>query len=633
MKTFSPAGTVRERFLAADGGVGPPGPTDDGRADDEDLEASYFGWEIARCAPALPPAERRAIALLASACIAAMRAGSTRLPLGEASLRTALSLAGGADGVATVRSMIERARTASPGDPIGCVIGQPGERKPLIVDGAWLYPERMRVLEERFCARVRDRVARAAPARESRALGRVLNAVAAGPPALTEEQKRAVRESLVAPLALITGGPGTGKTTIVLALLRALASTGVPMDAIAIAAPTGKAAQRLRDTIASGLSSAPPEIAEAALRAFAPVPQTLHRLLGWSPGTGRFARHENDRLLERVVIVDEASMVDLAMMDRLVRALSDDARLVLLGDADQLPSVEAGAVFRDLCAGLGAVRLTANLRVLDDPGARRIVAAARAVNSGVGDGLAESMTTRYAVGEVSFEGVEHLAAPWADVGDALLDRWWRERVASLEGFARAVDRTYRAPAGVFDRDAAGELRSLFDHLARTRLLCATRARSAASAQAINHRLLEVHAGGRAGAGTPVLVERNDYERRLFNGDQGLVVRVEEEAGAAPLMAVFPQGNSFGAFPLGAVAHLSPAFAMTVHKAQGSEFDDVVLVLPEVDLPLLTRELVYTAMTRARRSVLLVGPQELLARAVSRSIERHSGIAERLAVSK
>jgi exodeoxyribonuclease V alpha subunit len=127
-----------------------------------------------------------------------------------------------------------------------------------------------------------------------------------------------------------------------------------------------------------------------------------------------------------------------------------------------------------------------------------------------------------------------------------------------------------------------------------------------------------------------MVQRNDYERQLYNGDQGVVLRVERDGGAARLEVVFARRDALEAFPLDAGLDLAPAFAMTVHKAQGSEFDHVGLVLPEGDLPLLTRELLYTAITRARRSVVLVGDKELLARAVSRRIERYSGIAERLA---
>jgi exodeoxyribonuclease V alpha subunit len=645
MIVLSPGGTVREGFLRAHEVSGNGDEATANGVDGDDFEPMYLGWEIARSAPGLAPDERRAIAILAAACVVAVRGGSTRLPLDEARLAAALAPLRAAERVPFLRSILARAKAADPSDPVATVIGRAGDRKPLVLDGEWLYPERMCVLEERFCARVRDRLSRTIATRDTRSVSRALAAVAVGPPPLTEEQKRAVRDALRSPLALITGGPGTGKTTIVVALLRALAWLGERMEAVAIAAPTGKAAQRLRDAIATGLALTPRDMSEAGLRDIAPIPQTLHRLLGWSPASGRFARHENDPLPHRVVVVDEASMVDLGMMDRLMRALADPTRLVLLGDADQLPSVEAGAVFRDLCAGLGAVSLSTNLRVGRDPSARRIVAATQAVNGGqLDERFTESVATRRSVGEIAFEGVEHLAAPWGEVGEELLDRWWCAHVASLDDFARRIAHTYRAPGGAFDDEQRAELGALFDHHARARLLCATRVRAIpTSAEAINEQLLarlhrslhgwRPHRTSKLAPGVPVIVGRNDYERRLFNGDQGIVVRVDSGGAAGgELMAVFRQGDAYQAFPVDGLSPLAPSWAMTVHKAQGSEFDDVVLVLPDADLPLLTRELVYTGMTRARRSVLLVGETKLLARAVSRTVERYSGVAERLAGS-
>jgi exodeoxyribonuclease V alpha subunit len=645
MSALSPVGTARKRFLQENGESGGAHEGDVALPVDvegDDFEPIYLGWEIARCARGLAPQEGRAIALLSAACIASVRDGSTRLPLDEPRLSAALARLGGADAMPLLGSILERVKRGEVGDPVTAVVGLPGERKPLVLDGEWLYTERMRGLEDRFCARIRERLA-GTERRDARALSRACSAVSAGPPPLTEEQKRAVREALSSPLALISGAPGTGKTTIVVALLRALAWMGEPMTSVAIAAPTGKAAQRLRETMADGLESTARDIVEAGLRANAPTPQTLHRLLGWSPSTGRFARHENDRLPNKWVVIDEASMVDLSMMDRLLRALGERAHLVLLGDADQLPSVDAGAVFRDLCAALRPTRLSTNLRVAREPVAQRIVVAAQSVNTGeLSGGFAASMETRRTAATVTFEGVEHLAAPWAEVGDELLERWWHMRMSSLDDFARTVEHTYLLEAGEFDPSERAELRTLLDHHARFRILCATRVQGAAtSTQAINERLLTRLGavgprgfGGRVSShsvhGIPVVVERNDYERDLYNGDQGLLVRM----GSGPLgrqetMAVFRQGSSLRAFPADALVHLSPCFAMTVHKAQGSEFDSVVLVLPEVDLPLVTRELVYTAMTRARRSVLIVGREELLVRAVSRTLERHSGISERV----
>ncbi|HEX8791789.1 MAG TPA: exodeoxyribonuclease V subunit alpha [Polyangiaceae bacterium] len=630
MSQLWPFGTARARFERGGGIADAPA------LDPEQVELAFLGTEVARLATGLSREDQRALADVAAATLAAVRAGSTRVPIA--------SLGPGA-------RLVERARDCAPGDPVAAVIGRAGDRTPLVVEGDWLYSERMRLLEERFCALVRARLADTA-AGDARGVTKALKAVADGPPALTDEQKRAVRAALTAPMALVTGGPGTGKTTIVLALLRALAWTGLPLDAIAIAAPTGKAAQRLQQSIAAGLAATRGDISDAALRSAAPAPQTVHRLLGWSPGSGRFARHENDPLPHRVVIVDEASMIDLALMDRLLRALRSDARLVLLGDADQLPSIEAGAVFRDLCQALGSVRLTTNLRVARDADARRIVDAAQAINAGaVDDAWSAAVTPRASVSALSLAGVEHLRAPWSDVADDLLDLWWQDRVDPSGDLARLASRVFHTMGGIVDAAGAPDVQTLFDHHARARILCATRIRGIpTSTETLNDALLRRLGGGvargvrwrgrsaRTGTaelapGAPVLVERNDYERALFNGDQGVVLRVAEAGGAAVLAAVFPRGDRFEAFPLDTLPDLAPAFAVTVHKSQGSEFDHVALVLPETDMPLLTRELLYTAVTRARRSVLLVGSDELLARAVTRTLERHSGIAERLAATR
>jgi exodeoxyribonuclease V alpha subunit len=643
MMAMTPLGAALERFRAE---TKPPAARDEPKTaavDADDFEPAYLGWELARCAPGLPPDEQRALASLGAACIASMLAGSTRLQVQGAPFAASMAAVGAADILGSAERLLQRARLSGKNDPVSAVIGLAGERKPLILEGDWLYSERMLALEERFCARIRRRVARVHSTKETRAIARVVAAVASGPPVLTDEQKHALREALRAGLALITGGPGTGKTMTVVALVRALSWMGVPMASVAIAAPTGKAAQRLSEALAAGLSSGGADMSQAALHALAPTPLTLHRLLGWSPSSGRFARHENDPLPHRVVVVDEASMIDLAMMDRLVRALGDDARLVLLGDADQLPSVEAGAVFRDLCAAVGSARLATNLRVARDAHGRGIVAAAKAVNAGV---LGSTAEPRRAVGELRFEGVEHLDVRWSDAGEAFLERWWRTRVATDAAFTRRAARTYRLRAGVFDAEDRDELLALFVHYSRGRILCATRVHgSPASADAINESLM-VRLRGAApsrrswrraadfAAGAPVIVQRNDYSRGLFNGDQGLVVRVDaQEADGPRMMAVFVRGGALEAFPVDDSADLGPAFAMTVHKAQGSEFEHVCLVLPDSDASLgalLTRELVYTAITRAQKSVVLVGPGELVARAVSRVTERHSGVAERLA---
>jgi exodeoxyribonuclease V alpha subunit len=642
MNGLSPRGTARERFLQdrAEPDAGSRAPA--AIPGDEDFEPGYLGWEIARCAAGASAAEQAALAGLAAACVASIQSGSTRMPLSGAALAECLALVGAEAQAAAVCDLVARARNPTTAGPLSAVIGAPGERKPLLIDGDWLYAERMRALEDRLCQRVRARLV-AGRADESKAVTRALAAVAAGPPDLTAHQKRAVREALSAPLALVAGGPGTGKTTTIVALLRALAWTGTPVESIGIAAPTGKAAQRLSEAIAAALAAAPRDLVGSPLQALADRPQTLHRLLGWSPASGRFARHANDPLPHRVLVVDEASMIDLVMMERLLASLRADARLVLFGDADQLPSVEAGAVFRDLCACLRPARLEANLRVTREAGGAAILEAARAVNAGSPAEVTAAVAPRDSIQQVTLQGAEHLGGRWAQIGGELLDFWWG-RFGGGEGAAEGrMDRQYRFHDGAPDAQDERDLRALFDAHARARILCVTRVHGLATGAAeINDRLLARLRGGTSrGAfarriaelppGAPAMVQRNDYQRGLYNGDQGVVVRGDLGEGTAPRpVLVVPRGGGFRAFAIDPTLDLAPAFAMSVHKAQGSEFDHVALVLPDEDMPLLSRELLYTAITRARRSVLLVGAPELLARAVRRAVVRHSGLAERLA---
>ncbi|MDP9036909.1 MAG: AAA family ATPase, partial [Myxococcota bacterium] len=284
MTYLTPHGTSRQRFLGTSAEDAAARPAVEAREEDFDAVClAYLGWEMARSVPGLTPVDSRAIALLASMCLTALQAGSTRVSLDDARLARALEASGAADMISAVKSVLARARAALPADPVTQVLGRSADRKPMVLEGDWLYTERMRALEERFCRRVVERLASPLPARDGRSLGRAVAAVVGGPPPLTEEQGRAVRAALTSPLAIISGGPGTGKTTIVVAILRALAWMGFPLESVAVAAPTGKAAQRLQHAITTGLASAPRDIAEAGLRFIAPAPQTLHRLLGWSP--------------------------------------------------------------------------------------------------------------------------------------------------------------------------------------------------------------------------------------------------------------------------------------------------------------------------------------------------------------
>ena len=466
-------------------------------------------------------------------------------------------------------------------------------------------------------------------------------------------------------LVLITGGPGTGKTFVVASILRALVrrDQSPPRPAaftwlsrVAFAAPTGKAADRMGQSIVGALEACLRLVKDGAERACdrellgalaieSARPKTLHRLLGCHPATGKFRHHDRNPIDVDLLIVDEASMIDLAMMRQLLAALPRRAVLVLLGDADQLPSVDAGAVLRDLVSAADTRLRACTIALVeshrqraDDPAGRAIFEASQAIRRGELPGP-DLLIERANAAEIAFQGLEHCD------GDlpALLARWF-EAAFEFEAFVALVRREYRliGRAGglalLTEADGA-RLKALFADVQRRKILAVTRAQVAAlngwfhERHARDGRLFsDVDIGqGRAFVpGEPVMMCRNDAARGIFNGDQGIILRVAEPQGAQSFQVVFPSIGGFCAFPLHELRDdLAHAFAMTVHKSQGSEFDRVLFALPERSTALLTREIAYTALTRARHSAIIQGSRALFLEGVRRCVERASGLAERL----
>jgi exodeoxyribonuclease V alpha subunit len=687
----------------------PPFPADvveAAAAQDVGAELVHLAWEIARLLPGATPAEGRALLLLALAVLAAERDGSTRVPLAPRGPlpRLLASLGARAEDQRAVRALLDDAAAGEPRmRPLfGGSESEPGDYRPLLIVGGHLYAHRLWRLERRVVVRLRELLA-APSAVEGSALDAALGDLRARPAhdragrpvQLTDEQEAAVRAALVGRLTAVTGGPGTGKTWIVAALLRVVARLGEPaLDAIALAAPTGKAADRLQGSLRAALGSvADPAEADRRLLAGSPAASTLHRLLAYSPTGELFLRHERNPLAEQLVLVDESSMLDLALAERLLRSLPAGGRLVLLGDAQQLPSVEAGAVFRDLVQAAAAsgrvARLTRSWRMdPGDPAGSAILSFARAIAAGEAAALpaaargpaaaatgaraadvAPSLVVRGSSDELAFAGAELLPSPPATLS-TFLARWWQRQLEALPAWPALVARTWTAHDGFVDAAETAELAALFAHHESSRLLTATRGWSGGTGvAALNEwfraalvRALEPalprwsrRDADQPLAGEPVLVTRNDYRRNLYNGDQGIVLTVAGEDGVPTAMAVLrgsfgavagrrandggastPGADAgvaaaaFRAFPLAALrGNVEPAWASTVHKAQGSEHDSVALILPAVEARLLTRELLYTAVTRARRSVVLVGTPERLEQAIARAVERWSGIAEAL----
>ncbi len=420
-------------------------------------------------------------------------------------------------------------------------------------------------------------------------------------------------------LEVIAGGPGTGKTTRVAHVVAELIEHAVRSGPhpprpplIALAAPTGKAAARLQEAVHEETARLPvsDSVRELVLGLRA---STLHRLLGWRPGShSRFAHDRGNRLPHDVVIVDETSMVSLSLMARLVEAVRPDARLILVGDPGQLTSIEAGVVLGDIVGDDSRQSPAPGIVVLDRVHryGGGIAKLAEAIRAGDADAAVAALTA--APGEVTWFPVDPHES---ETGPALV----RERAVA-------------AGSAVFAAARAGAGEDALEALGRFRLLCAHR-RGPYGVSDWTSRLMGWLAGELADldvdqrdyVGRPLLVTENDYELGLYNGDTGVIV---QSARAHPT-AVFERGGQLLHFSPLRLGSVETVYAMTVHKSQGSQFDTAAVVLPAVSSRLLTRELLYTAVTRARRELIVVGAEEAVRQAVERPVARASGLRERL----
>ncbi len=479
-------------------------------------------------------------------------------------------------------------------------------------------------------------------------------------------QRQAATTVLRRRLSVIAGGPGTGKTTTVarvLALIAEQAEVGAqaergtisrPLPLVALAAPTGKAAARMAEAVHHEAHKLDvDENVQAWLLAL--DASTVHRLLGRRPGTSTRFRHDrNNQLPYEVVVVDETSMMSLPLMARLVEAVRQDARLVLIGDQEQLASVEAGAVLGDIVGPAASTSLSVPKRASPSPSRGEgspgdlspgdlspadisqcitvlqsnyrfsgpLAELANDVRSGRADAAIVALTG--APGARDGVSAEHASTVrWLDidVGTAPSTNLEPVRSAALTA-ARPLAEAARAGDGAAALDALG----------RFRLLCAHR-EGPAGASTWNSRVEQWLAEAGEGAppeggwfvGRPVIVTENDYGLGLFNGDTGVVIA----SGESGLRVAFRRGSGVITVSPARLGAVETAFAMTVHRAQGSEFDEVVVLLPGAASRVLTRELLYTAITRARRSVVLVGREDSLRAAINRPIARATGLTSRL----
>jgi len=498
------------------------------------------------------------------------------------------------------------------------VVGESGQFKPLILNDTLLYWQRYFSYEQELFSALELRGQGKSPHIDLNRLKQSLDRYFP-PSSGIDWQRLACFISVYKSLCVITGGPGTGKTTTVVKILAVLAEQYGPGLKVAVCAPTGKAAQRLSQALSElkqnlGLDQTLKHVLpDEAL--------TIHRLLGYKRFSPYFRHNRDNPLPVDVLVVDEVSMVDLPLMTKLVQALRDESRLILLGDKDQLSPVGAGAVMGDICA-LGEINSFSN-EFRDDY--KRIDHVCLEPNghdrSFLGDCLVE-LRQNFRFGDES-----HIARISRAIRSGQTSvlyfqdsaQWQWIEVEDEQKMNQVLPKILEKCFHSFCQSSGPE--EGFAHFNRARILCPLK-NGIWGVEGLNFLAEKVFEAkgwlkpmSRWYDRRPVMITQNDYGLRLFNGDIGLTWKIgdqtkvyfQDESGAH-LRAISPVR----------IVGAQTAFAMTVHKSQGSEFDTVILVLPPKDIPLLTRELVYTAVTRAKKKIVVLGRKEIWLKAISKT---------------
>jgi exodeoxyribonuclease V alpha subunit len=576
------------------------------------------------------------------------------------------------DGASWCQALADSPLVARAGDD-SVVAGQ----KPLVLSDRRLYLRRYWTYERRIDAALHCRLSQTEPAPGDLAqrLDALFGAANPAPDALIDWQKLACALATRGAFSIITGGPGTGKTTTVVRLLALLQSPAVERGKplrIRLAAPTGKAAARLTESISHQVQTL--EVPEDVRQKIPSEVTTVHRLLGSRPGTRHFRHHAGNPLPLDVLVVDEASMIDLEMMANLLDALPPHARMVLLGDKDQLASVEAGAVLGDLCrdaeAGMYSAETQAWLASVSgedlsksglqqgDPQhhalAQQVVMLRHSRRFVAGSGIGQLATSvnqqqdrdaralfsdrRYTDLHSLVIGKEHDYRLSGQLSELLLDgrdngsKGYRHYLTLMRSERPQELTSIEDPRCV---EWARKVLNAFDEF---QLLCAVR-KGPWGVEGLNQRITQtlfaadlIESDQQWYEGRPVLMTRNDYGLGLMNGDIGIALRLPEgsaEENRTALRVAFPRNDGGGGVRFVLPSRLNDVetvYAMTVHKSQGSEFAHTALILPEALNPVLTKELIYTGITRAKNGFSLIEPRQgVFEEALRRKVKRLSGL--------
>jgi exodeoxyribonuclease V alpha subunit len=521
------------------------------------------------------------------------------------------------------------------------VVGVPGDFRPLILHGDcrlylyryWKYEDELaRVIIEKAalsCGDIDETLL-------SAGVGRFFPGSGGDG---TDWQKVAAVAAVAKRFCVISGGPGTGKTFTVVKIIALLLEQAKEKGMrIALAAPTGKSAARLNESIR--LMKEKLECGPAIRELIPDEVSTIHRLLGSKGSSVRFRYSADNPLPFDAIIIDEASMVALPLMAKLAAALRQDARLILLGDRDQLASVEAGAVLGDICGGGRNEPFSAEFAdlVVRVTGGRIPVEPSAGPSPALTDSLVV-LKKNYRFGADSGIGEVGRAVNAGDgegaiallKGESCRDMAWRS-VPKPDGLRKALSGPVAAGYGAYL--CAGSAEEALERFDAFRVLCAVR-QGPYGVAAINAIVEDILAGkglidprSRWYRGRPLMITVNDYNLKLFNGDVGIVFPDPETGGAPRVLFPAPGGGVRKISPVRLPAH-ETVYAMTIHKSQGSEFDRVLILLPGHDSEVLTRELIYTGITRAKSEAEIWGDEEIFVAAVARRIDRKSGLKEAL----
>jgi exodeoxyribonuclease V alpha subunit len=572
------------------------------------------------------------------------------------------------DGATWCQALADSVLVARAGDN-----SEAAAQKPLVLSDRRLYLRRYWTYERRIDAALHRRLTQVEPAPSDLAqrLEALFGPANAAPGALIDWQKLACALATRGAFSIITGGPGTGKTTTVVRLLALLQSPAVERGKplrIRLAAPTGKAAARLTESISHQVQSL--QVPEQVRQKIPSDVTTVHRLLGSRPGTRHFRHHAGNPLPLDVLVVDEASMIDLEMMANLLDALPPHARMVLLGDKDQLASVEAGAVLGDLCRDAEAGMYSPQTQTwLESVSGEDLSKSGLQQGDNVQHALAQQVVMlRHSRRFVAGSGIGQLAKlvnqqQDQDARSLLVHGDYKDLFSlALKGEQdRALSRLlldghgsgpqgYRHYLGVMHAQRPQDLTSIDDprcvDWARKvlnafdefQLLCAVR-KGPWGVEGLNQRITQtlfaaqlIENDQQWYEGRPVLMTRNDYGLGLMNGDIGIALRLPEgapEENRQALRVAFPRNDGSGGVRFVLPSRLNDVetvYAMTVHKSQGSEFAHTALILPEALNPVLTKELIYTGITRAKNWFSLIEPRQgVFEEALRRKVKRLSGL--------